>query len=157
MMILLHNQPYQTTPNSAYIPTSSTASDATTTCMAKKNPAPYLFAVVLWPRGICRGSARECSEPSIHSPRSNTFSRDTIVGLTKRLSTFPLIISAADHRTIKIWQMSETKVWEVDSCRGHGSNAVFHPKHELIVSCGEDKTVRVWNLAKGPRYKHLGT
>jgi WD40 repeat protein len=28
------------------------------------------------------------------------------------------------------------------------SNAVFHPKHELIVSCGEDKTVRVWDLAK---------
>jgi coatomer subunit alpha len=28
------------------------------------------------------------------------------------------------------------------------SNAVFHPKHELIVSCGEDKTVRVWGLAK---------
>jgi coatomer protein complex subunit alpha (xenin) len=65
--------------------------------------------------------------------------------------TLPLIISAADDRTIKIWRMSETKAWEVDSCRGHFnnvSNAVFHPKHELIVSCGEDKTVRVWDLAK---------
>ncbi|KAJ7922454.1 hypothetical protein B0H13DRAFT_2410437 [Mycena leptocephala] len=46
--------------------------------------------------------------------------------------TLPLIISAADDRTIKIWRMSETKAWE----------------HELIVSCGEDKTVRVWDLAK---------
>jgi coatomer protein complex subunit alpha (xenin) len=65
--------------------------------------------------------------------------------------TLPLIISAADDRVIKIWRMSETKAWEVDSCRGHFnnvSNAVFHPKHELIVSCGEDKTVRVWDLAK---------
>ncbi|EGN92902.1 hypothetical protein SERLA73DRAFT_65083 [Serpula lacrymans var. lacrymans S7.3] len=65
--------------------------------------------------------------------------------------TLPLIISAADDRTIKIWRMSETKAWEVDSCRGHFNNvssAVFHPKHELIVSCGEDKTVRVWDLAK---------
>ncbi|KAI0280233.1 coatomer subunit alpha-2 [Russula aff. rugulosa BPL654] len=38
-----------------------------------------------------------------------------------------------------------------DACRGHFNNvssAVFHPKHELIVSCGEDKTVRVWDLAK---------
>src|ERR1700689_2646902 len=64
--------------------------------------------------------------------------------------TLPLIISAADDRTIKIWRMSETKAWELDSCRGHFnnvSNAVFHPKHELIVSCGEDKTVRVWDLA----------
>ncbi|KAJ7897520.1 coatomer alpha subunit [Mycena leptocephala] len=66
-------------------------------------------------------------------------------------STLPLIISAADDRTIKIWRMSETKAWEVDSCRGHFNNvstALFHPKHELIVSCGEDKTVRVWDLAK---------
>ncbi|KIL00335.1 hypothetical protein PAXRUDRAFT_130065 [Paxillus rubicundulus Ve08.2h10] len=65
--------------------------------------------------------------------------------------TLPLIVSAADDRTIKIWRMSETKAWEVDSCRGHFnnvSNALFHPKHELIVSCGEDKTVRVWDLAK---------
>ncbi|KAF8438071.1 coatomer WD associated region-domain-containing protein [Boletus edulis BED1] len=65
--------------------------------------------------------------------------------------TLPLIVSAADDRTIKIWRMSETKAWEVDSCRGHFnnvSNALFHPKHELIVSCGEDKTVRAWDLAK---------
>ncbi|KAG6331595.1 hypothetical protein ID866_7493 [Astraeus odoratus] len=65
--------------------------------------------------------------------------------------SLPLIVSAADDRTIKIWRMSETKAWEVDSCRGHFNNvssALFHPKHELIVSCGEDKTVRVWDLAK---------
>ncbi|KAF9010448.1 Coatomer, alpha subunit [Hymenopellis radicata] len=65
--------------------------------------------------------------------------------------TLPLILSAADDRTIKIWRMSETKAWEVDSCRGHFNNvssALFHPKSELIVSCGEDKTVRVWDLAK---------
>ncbi|KII84248.1 hypothetical protein PLICRDRAFT_701838 [Plicaturopsis crispa FD-325 SS-3] len=65
--------------------------------------------------------------------------------------TLPLIVSAGDDRVIKIWRMSETKAWEVDSCRGHFNNvlcALFHPKHELIVSCGEDKTVRVWDLAK---------
>ena len=65
--------------------------------------------------------------------------------------TLPLIVSAADDQQIKIWRMSETKAWEVDSCRGHFNNvstALFHPKHELIVSCGEDKTVRVWDLTK---------
>ncbi|KAF8889702.1 coatomer WD associated region-domain-containing protein [Infundibulicybe gibba] len=65
--------------------------------------------------------------------------------------TLPLIISAADDRVIKIWRMSETRAWEVDSCRGHFNNvssALFHPKHELIVSCGEDKTIRVWDLTK---------
>jgi coatomer subunit alpha len=65
--------------------------------------------------------------------------------------TLPLIVSGADDRVIKIWRMSETKAWEVDSCRGHFNNVssvLFHPKHELIVSCGEDKTIRVWDLAK---------
>jgi coatomer subunit alpha len=65
--------------------------------------------------------------------------------------TRPLIVSAADDRTIKIWRMSETRAWEVDSCRGHFNNvssALFHPKHDLIVSCGEDKTIRVWDLSK---------
>jgi coatomer subunit alpha len=65
--------------------------------------------------------------------------------------TLPLIVSCADDRVVKIWRMSETRAWEVDSCRGHLSNvcnALFHPKHELILSCGEDKTIRVWDLAK---------
>lgn len=55
----------------------------------------------------------------------------------------------ASNRTI--WRMSEPKAWEVDSYHGHFINvftALFHPKHKLIVSCGEDKTVRVWDLAK---------
>ncbi len=47
--------------------------------------------------------------------------------------------------------MSDTRAWEVDTCRGHLNNvsaALFHPRHELIISCGEDKTIRVWDMAK---------
>lgn len=65
--------------------------------------------------------------------------------------TVPLIVSAADDRLIKMWRMSESKAWELDSLRGHFNNvssALFHPRHELIVSCGEDKTIRVWDLGK---------
>ena len=65
--------------------------------------------------------------------------------------TLPLIISSADDRQIKLWRMSDTKAWEVDTCRGHFNNvsgALFHPRHELIVSCSEDKTIRVWDMAK---------
>ena len=43
----------------------------------------------------------------------------------------------------------ETKAWEVDTCRGHFQNAsacLFHPHQDLILSVGEDKTVRVWDL-----------
>lgn len=63
--------------------------------------------------------------------------------------TLPLIVSAGDDRLIKLWRMSETKAWEVDTCRGHFQNAsacLFHPHQDLILSVGEDKTVRVWDL-----------
>lgn len=46
---------------------------------------------------------------------------------------------------------TETKAWEVDTCRGHFQNAsgcLFHPHQDLILSVGEDKTIRVWDLNK---------
>ncbi|KAG8983255.1 hypothetical protein FRB90_006177, partial [Tulasnella sp. 427] len=65
--------------------------------------------------------------------------------------TLPLIVSAGDDRQVKLWRMSETKAWEVDTCRGHFNNvssALFHPRHELILSVGEDKTIRVWDMSR---------
>jgi coatomer protein complex subunit alpha (xenin) len=65
--------------------------------------------------------------------------------------TLPLIVSAGDDRQVKLWRMSDTRAWEVDTCRGHFNNvssALFHPRHELIVSNGEDKTIRVWDMGK---------
>ena len=47
--------------------------------------------------------------------------------------------------------MAETKAWEVDTCRGHFQNSsacLFHPHQDLILSVGEDKTIRVWDLNK---------
>ena len=63
--------------------------------------------------------------------------------------TLPLIVSAGDDRLVKLWRMSETKAWEVDTCRGHFQNVsacLFHPHQDLILSVGEDKTIRVWDL-----------
>lgn len=65
--------------------------------------------------------------------------------------TLPLIVSAGDDRLIKLWRMSDTKAWEVDTCRGHFQNAsacLFHPHQDLILSVGEDKTIRAWDLNK---------
>ncbi|KAL2835051.1 coatomer WD associated region-domain-containing protein [Aspergillus cavernicola] len=65
--------------------------------------------------------------------------------------SLPLIVSAGDDRLIKLWRMSDTKAWEVDTCRGHFQNAsacVFHPHQDLILSVGEDKTIRAWDLNK---------
>lgn len=65
--------------------------------------------------------------------------------------TLPLLVSAGDDRLVKLWRMSETKAWEVDTCRGHFQNssaALFHPHQDLILSVGEDKTIRVWDLNK---------
>lgn len=61
----------------------------------------------------------------------------------------PLIISGGDDRAVKLWRMSETRAWEVDSCRGHTNNVpctLFHPTEDLIISVGEDKTIRTWDL-----------
>ncbi|KAJ9134779.1 Coatomer subunit alpha [Pleurostoma richardsiae] len=63
----------------------------------------------------------------------------------------PLIVSAGDDRLVKLWRMSETKAWEVDTMRGHFQNVsgcIFHPHQDLILSVGEDKTIRVWDLNK---------
>ena len=36
----------------------------------------------------------------------------------------------------------------IDCCVSSVSAALFHPKHELILSVGEDKTIRVWDMGK---------
>ena len=65
--------------------------------------------------------------------------------------TQPLILTASDDRSIKLWRYSESKAWEVDTMRGHFSNvsaACFHSKKDLIVSNSEDRTIRVWDATK---------
>ncbi|QPG76917.1 coatomer subunit alpha [Brettanomyces nanus] len=63
--------------------------------------------------------------------------------------TLPLIVSGGDDRVVKVWRMSDSRAWEVDSCRGHTNNVpcvLFHPTEDLIISVGEDKTIRTWDL-----------
>ncbi|ODQ66953.1 alpha subunit of COPI vesicle coatomer complex [Nadsonia fulvescens var. elongata DSM 6958] len=65
--------------------------------------------------------------------------------------TLPLIVSGGDDRVLKVWRMSETKAWELDTCRGHLNNilcCLFHPYQDMIISVGEDKTIRTWDLNK---------
>ena len=52
---------------------------------------------------------------------------------------------------VRLHCLIDTKAWEVDTCRGHFQNAsacLFHPHQDLILSVGEDKTIRVWDLNK---------
>lgn len=65
--------------------------------------------------------------------------------------TLPLIASAGDDRVVKLWRMSDSKAWEVDTCRGHTGNVlccIFHPHEDLILSVSDDKTIRVFDLNK---------
>jgi coatomer protein complex subunit alpha (xenin) len=48
--------------------------------------------------------------------------------------TLPLLASAADDRQVKLWRMSETKAWEVDTLRGHANN----------VSCCSSTRNMIW-------------
>ena len=43
------------------------------------------------------------------------------------------------------------KAWEVDTLRGHANNVsccLFHPRHDLVVSNSEDRSIRVWDVSK---------
>lgn len=65
--------------------------------------------------------------------------------------SLPLVVSGADDRQVKLWRMSDTKAWEVDTMRGHTNNVscvLFHPKYEIIISNSEDRTIRVWDIPK---------
>ncbi|VDM32758.1 unnamed protein product [Hydatigera taeniaeformis] len=65
--------------------------------------------------------------------------------------TLPIIVSASDDRQIRLWRITETKAWLLDTLRGHTNNVscvVFHPKQDLLLSDSEDKTIRIWDLAK---------
>ena len=66
-----------------------------------------------------------------------------------RLVTLLLYISRSQQ--VKLWRMNETKAWEVDTMRGHTNNVscvLFHPRHELILSNSEDRSIRVWDMTK---------
>lgn len=63
----------------------------------------------------------------------------------------PLIVSSSDDRTLKVWRMSESRAWEIDTCRGHRdevTSCAFDPFADVIVSCSTDETIRTWDLNK---------
>lgn len=98
-------------------------------------------------------SCSSCYQVSVGYPTHETDRRNEFASSSWASfhPTLPLIVSAGDDRQIKLWRMSDTKAWEVDTCRGHFNNvscALFHPRHELIISDAEDKTIRVWDMGK---------
>lgn len=65
--------------------------------------------------------------------------------------TQPLILSSSDDRTLKVWRTSESRAWEIDTCRGHRdevTGCAFDPYSDVIVSCSADETLRTWDINK---------
>lgn len=65
--------------------------------------------------------------------------------------TQPLIVTASDDKTVRLWRVSGSQAWETDVYRGHMGNVscvTFHPTQDLILSNSEDKTLKIWNLRK---------
>jgi coatomer protein complex subunit alpha (xenin) len=63
-----------------------------------------------------------------------------------------MIVSGGDDRKIKLWKYNESKGWEYDTIYGHTNNvccvAFRHQLGGLILSAGEDKTLKVWHGQK---------
>ncbi|KAJ5067385.1 coatomer subunit alpha [Anaeramoeba ignava] len=63
----------------------------------------------------------------------------------------PLIISGSNDNTLKLWKISDTQAWLMDTFNGHRSSiscAIFDPVDNLVLSTSEDSTLRVWNIQK---------
>ena len=70
---------------------------------------------------------------------------------------FSLVLFATFHSLYRDYSKStqyiipDSRAWEVDSLRGHFNNiscVIFHPRQELILSNGEDKSICIWDMNK---------
>lgn len=63
-----------------------------------------------------------------------------------------LCLSTADDHLVKLWKLEvRGGLREIDTFRGHYNNvsgAIFHPRKDFIISCSEDRSIRVWDLDK---------
>jgi WD40 repeat protein len=62
------------------------------------------------------------------------------------------VFTASADKTARMWPLS--LVWQAQHA-GPVRQAVFNGRLDLIVSCGDDKSVKIWNAADGKLFKSL--
>ncbi|CAL8073183.1 unnamed protein product [Calicophoron daubneyi] len=134
--------------------------------LRKKSVAPSGISGIEEQMRQITGSTRQAGPGLMNPPHTELFGTGDVIvrhvmeGHDRGVNwvafhpTLPIVVSAADDRLIKLWRMTESKAWELDTLRGHYNNVscvLFHPRQDLLISDSEDKSIIVWDLAKRTR------
>ena len=59
-----------------------------------------------------------------------------------------LVASAGGHNTIKLWNLQENTVKELNAHKDKINSVAFSSDGKLLVSGGEDRTIKIWNVSQ---------
>ena len=115
-----------------------------------KKHTDWVYAVAYSPDGVLLASGDRSGGLHVWEAETGRLYLDlpghtgAIRGLSWRTDS-NVLVSASEDGTVKLWEMNEGKQLTSFAAHGGGATGVMMAKDGRIVSCGKDKTVKLWN------------